>query len=233
MRRGGTRHEPHNFIFDLFLSLSLQSLALASSNITPGVRETQETSQPAEQAVAVTVLLHNYAHLPKPIVAEAEDRAGLIFRKAGVEVRWTDCPLNDEDPALYPACPPVVDGTELFLRIVPTTATKVDHGGESLVAARIANIFWNRVNEPGRRLNVDVTRILAHTVAHEFGHLLLGHNSHSSTGIMTAHWGAQLMVRICQDGLFFDDHQAELMRTEIRRRKVPQLPFQNVLLAPQ
>jgi hypothetical protein len=150
-----------------------------------------------------------------------------------VQVRWADCPLNDEDPALYPECPVAIDGTELFLRIFPTTAAKVDHGGESLVAARIANIFWNRVEEQTRKLNVAPARILAHTVAHEFGHLLLGANSHSPTGIMTAHWDAHLMVRVCQEGLFFNDQQAKLIRTEIRRRKGSQLPFQNVLLTAQ
>jgi hypothetical protein len=72
------------------------------------------------------------------ILSEAEDRVGLIFRKAGVEVKWADCPLNDEDPALYPGCPEVFDDTQLFLRIFPMTATKMDHGGESVVAARIA-----------------------------------------------------------------------------------------------
>src|SRR5262249_13766332 len=149
---GHVMSHKNNFAFDLFLSLSLQSLALASSNIAPGTQETQETSKPAERAVAVTILLHNYAHLPRQILGEAEDRAGLIFRKAGVRMKWADCPLNDEDPALYPECPVVFDGTELFLRILPTTATNVNHGGESVVAARIANIFWNRVEEETRGL---------------------------------------------------------------------------------
>jgi hypothetical protein len=214
-----------NLIFDLFLSLSLQSLA--SPNIAQAGRDQQETSQPAEQSVVVTVLLHNYAHLPKPIVAEAEDRAGLIFRKAGVQVRWADCPLNDEDPASYPECPVEFDCTDLFLRIFPATATKLDHGGESLVGARIANIFWNQVEEQSRRLNVDAPRILAHTIAHELGHLLLGSNSHSPTGIMTAHWEAQVLVHICQDGLFFDNQQCKLIQTGIRKRKDQETPFQN------
>ena len=122
---------------------------------------------------------------------EAEDQASLIFRKAGVEIEWADCPLNDEDPSLYPKCPAVLDATQLFLRIFPNTATKMDVGGEAFVAARIANIFWNRVEEQAQRLNVPARRFLAHTVAHELGHLLLGSNSHSPTGIMTAHWDAK------------------------------------------
>jgi hypothetical protein len=221
-----------SFILNAFLSFSLQSLALASSNIASSPRETEEISQPAERAVLM-VLLHNYAHLPKQILTETEDRAGLIFRKAGVQVRWADCPLKDEDPTLYPECPVVFDGAGLFLRIFPTTATNVDHGGESLVAARIVNIFWDRVEKQSRRLNIDAPRILAHTVAHELGHLLLGSHSHSPTGIMTARWDAQRLVHICQDGLFFDAQQCELIRREIQRRKGRQTPFQSGSLAQQ
>ena len=229
-----SRNSNFSCILNLLLSLSLQGLALASSpNTGQDSQYQRETSYSPEQRIVVTVLLHNYAHLPSQILTEAEDRVSLIFRKAGVEVSFADCLLNDADPALYPGCPEVVDGTQLFLRIFPTTATKMDHGGESFVAARIANIFWNRVEEQTRRLNVHAPRILAHAVAHELGHLLLGSNSHSPTGIMTAHWEAQVLVRICQDGLFFNSQQSELIRAEIRRRRCPQIPFQNALLTPQ
>jgi hypothetical protein len=234
MRRGGTRHEPTKQLHSSsFLSLSLQSLVFASSPATGQDSQNQRETSYSQEREIVTVLLHNYAHLPRQILTEAEDRVSLIFRKAGVKVTFADCPLNAEDPVLYPGCPEVVDGTQLFLRIFPTTSTKMDRGGESFVAARIANIFWNRVEEQAQRLNVHAPRILAHTVAHELGHLLLGSNSHSPTGIMTARWEAQVLVRICQDGLFFNGQQCELIRREIRRRKGQQMAFQNAWLAPQ
>jgi hypothetical protein len=217
-----SRNNNFSCILNLLLSLSLQSLILASSpNTGQDSQHQRETSYSPEREIVVTVLLHNYAHLPRLILTEAEDRVSLIFRKAGIEVTFADCPLNDEDPALYAGCPEVFDGAQLFLRIFPTTATKMDHGGESFVAARIANIFWNRVEEQTRRLNVHAPRILAHTVAHELGHLLL------------AHWEAQVLVRICQDGLFFNVQQSELIRAEIRRRKGQQMESQSASLAPQ
>jgi hypothetical protein len=232
-----SRNNNFSCILNLLLSLSLQSLqslVLASSPTTGQDSQHQrETSHPPEPEIVVVVLLHNYAHLPRQILTEAEDWVSLIFRKAGVEVTFADCPLNDEDPALYPECPEVFDAPQLFLRIFPTTATKMDHGGESFVAAPIANIFWNRVEEQTQRLNVSAPRVLAHTVAHELGHLLLGSNSHSPTGIMTAHWEAQVLVRICQDGLFFNRQQSELIRTEIKRRRGQQMTFQSALLTPQ
>jgi hypothetical protein len=152
-------------------------------------------------------------------LSDAKDRASLIFHKAGVEVEWADCPLKDEDPSLYPDCPATVDASQLFLRILPKTAGKMQDGGQAFVAARIANIFWNRVEEQAQRLNVSAARVMGHTVAHELGHLLLGSNSHSSVGIMTARWDAPTMTRICQEGLYFNSQQSELIRSEVRNRK--------------
>jgi len=213
-----SRKNSFSCILNLLFSLSLEGLVLASSpNMGQEPQDPREASHLPEQGTSVTVLVYNYAHLPMQTLRQAQDRASLIFRKAGVEVEWADCPLNDEDPSLYPKCPAILDATQLFLRVFPKTAAKMEHGGQAFVAARIANIFWNRVEEQAQRLNVPVSRILAHTVAHELGHLLLGSNSHSPTGIMIPRWDSQAMTRICQDGLYFNRQQAEVIRAEMRK----------------
>ena len=217
-------------ILNLLLSLSLQGLVLAEgSNVGREPQDQRETAQ----EIKVTVLVHNYAHLPKQILSDAKDRASLIFHKAGVEVEWADCPLKDEDPSLYPECPATVDVSQLFLRILPKTAGKMEDGGQAFVAARIANIFWNRVDEQAQRLNVSASRVVGHTVAHELGHLLLGSNSHSPVGIMTARWSPQVLARICQEGLYFNQQQSELIRSEVRNRKGQSKVVENALLVSQ
>jgi hypothetical protein len=219
-----------NFLF----SLSLQSLVLASDpNIGQDSQNPREASYLPEQGPKVTVLVHNYAHLPAQILVEAQDRASLIFRKAGVEIEWADCPLNDEDPSLYPKCPAVLDATQLFLRILPKMATKADTGGEAFVTARIANIFWTRVEEQAQRVNVSAPRFLAHTIAHELGHLLLGSDSHSRVGIMTARWDATTVTRISQEGLYFNSQQSELIRSERKKRIGQHRVIENDLLISQ
>ena len=220
-----------SWIFSLLLWPSLQSLMLASDSSTrQEPLDQRETSHPKQES-RVTVLVYNYARLPMETLRESEDRASLIFRKAGVEVDWADCPLNNEDPALYPGCPELSGPTQLFLRIFAKTATKVDIGGEAFVAARIANIFWNRVEEQAQRLHVTSTRFLAHTVAHELGHLLLGSNSHSPVGIMTARWDAPTVTRIRQEGLYFHGQQSELMRSEMSKRKGQPMIVENAMLS--
>jgi hypothetical protein len=228
-------HKPNaSWILNVLFSLTLQSLLFSSDrNAGQNSQDHVGASEQMEQGFKVTVLVHNYAHLPARILGEAQDRASLIFRRAGVEIQWADCPLKEEDPALYPGCPKLFDASQLFLRILPMTASKMDHGGESFVAARIANIFWNRIEESAQRLTISTSRFLGHTIAHELGHLLLGHNSHSPTGIMTARWDVKPLVRICQEGLYFNRQQSELIRSEMRKRKGQMLAVENALLIPQ
>ena len=112
-----SRKNSFSGILNLLFSLSLQGLVLASSpNIGQEPQDQVETPHPPEQENRVTVLVYNYAHLPQQTLSEAQDRASLIFRNAGVEIEWADCPLNDEDPSLYPKCPAISDATQCLQR---------------------------------------------------------------------------------------------------------------------
>lgn len=224
-----SRKNSFNCTLNLLFFLSLQGLVAADPNIGQEPQDQREISHPPEKEIRVTVLVHNYALLAQ-ILIEAQERAGLIFRKAGVEIEWADCPLRDEDPSLYPRCLAVSDATQLFLRILPNTVAKTDTGGEAFVAARIANIFWARVQEQAQRLKVSAPRFLAHTIAHELGHLLLGSNSHSSVGIMTARWDGRTVTRISQEGLYFNSQQSELIRSKMRKRNGQLIVVENALL---
>jgi hypothetical protein len=175
----------------------------------------------AEGNPTITIRLFNHAHLPERLLNETKDQTDLIYRKAGLEIVWADCPVGEEDPSRYPACTEVWDKTHLFMRIfgIAPKGTTVEKSGESLLSARIANIYEDRVQLQAQRLNVSLSRILAHAVAHEVGHLLLGSNSHAPTGIMVAKWSYQDVITVCQFGLSFTAQQSEFIRTEVRRRK--------------
>jgi hypothetical protein len=52
-------------------------------------------------------------------------------------------------------------------------------------------------------------------MAHELGHLLLGSNSHASTGIMRAHWQGEEPRRLSRGNLLFTNEQADQMRGSV------------------
>src|SRR5262245_46222701 len=202
----------------LFLS-SLRNLAFASGSLDGlDSSKRQSTADLPEQRASIFVLVYNYAHLSTETLDQVRDRAGLIFQKAGVEIEWAACPLKDEDPSLYPGCPAVIDKAHVSIRIFQQTAAKIQEGGEAFEAARIVNIDWNRAEAQARMLKAPAPRLMAHTVAHELGHLLLGSNSHSPAGIMTARWDTQVLTRMCQEGLYFNNQQSEFILSELGRQ---------------
>ena len=229
-----TRKSEVSLILVLLLSSSLRHQALASGSVDGlDSRNQQSTADVPEQRASIFVLVYNYAHLSAETLEQVRDRASLIFRKAGVEVEWADCPLKDEDPSLYPGCPEVINQAHVSIRIFPQTAARIQEGGEAFVAARIANIFWNRLEAQARLLKAPAPRLMAHTLAHELGHLLLGSNSHAPTGIMSAHWDTQVLTRICQEGLYFNNQQSEFIRSELRRRHQQEAVVENPRLVAQ
>jgi len=75
---------------------------------------------------------------------------------------------------------------------------------------------WGKAADPkGHAMSGD---ILACVIAHEIGHLLLGSNSHSRTGIMMGKWSPEAVRCAGQGHLQFTPQQAELLRAEVLAR---------------
>ena len=184
-----------------------------------GQGEAIHAGEPA-QSPRITVRFFNYAQLPAKTLNEAKDRVTLIYHRTGLEIDWAQCPVEEEDPSMYPACTEVWDTTHLFLRLLPEAqkTVKVEKVGESFLNPRIANIYWNRVRLQAESSQVSPERTLAHTIAHELGHLLLGSNSHSPSGIMTGKWSRQDLISISQFGLSFTTQQSDLIRAGVWKR---------------
>jgi hypothetical protein len=73
--------------------------------------------------------------------------------------------------------------------------------------------------------------LLGHGIAHEIGHLLLGTQRHSSSGLMQAHWDAR-ELRLAVSGLLnFSARQAEAIRADVQARLRDQASQQDVEVA--
>ena len=170
----------------------------------------------------VTIRLYDNVHVPKQLLQEVEKKAGRIFQAINVDVEWTDCPTQDQDPSSYPECPEHFSSTDVILHLVPkayTTRLQEDQtGGGAFAQARWVNIFWSNLQKAAQATNGCATSLFAHTIAHEIGHVLLGPNAHSAKGIMSAEWGAQTLIRMNQEGLYFTDKQGEYIRTSLLGR---------------
>ncbi len=182
----------------------------------------------AEPGSKITVFVYNYAAITPEVLAETEAEASRIYRQAGIEIQWLDCPLSPKDAAQFPACQVPPGPTRLALRILSRSmADRLRHAGDSFGFAMIpedgsfaivANVFSYDADQLAARHGMRHGIILGHLAAHEIGHLLLGAGSHSPTGIMHVPWRLDALDIIGQGLMLFRPQEAESMRTNVRAR---------------
>ena len=78
-----------------------------------------------------------------------------------------------------------------------------------------SDVFYDRALELHADWNVGLSDILGNVMARELGHLLLGSNSHSGTGIMRAQWQGEELRRLSRGSLSFTSQQASHMRGKL------------------
>src|SRR3984893_16912244 len=206
-----------NRIFEtcsVLMFLAVAPLALAQMPPPP-------TSLGPEMSISV----HNYADVPTTMLSAAEDQAREIYHRAGLETVWVNCSPKLEK--IEPESCHFSDTTHLTLKISPHafnaqvrdradvlgTAYPDDKG-----VGYFAYVFYDRVQELAERQRLGQA-LLADVMAHEIGHLLLGSNSHSLSGIMCAHWNYDQVRNIAEGVMSFIPAQSRMMRDRLRDRQ--------------
>jgi hypothetical protein len=107
-------------------------------------------------------------------------------------------------------------GTALFGYALP---------GEEQGFGVVANVFFDRVEDLAAEVRArPVGRIfssaviLGHLIAHELGHLLLGVNSHSLSGIMSFPWGRDQLQRTTRGQLLFTGQEGTQIQAAVQAR---------------
>ena len=134
-----------------------------------------------------TIVLHavNYAALSRDVLDRAKARVAMVYDVIGVRIEWVDGEVNFEQRQ---------DGRRHFSILLLSrdmaektiSANGIEDGvfAQAHVTGRRASIFCDRIAAtPGALLHF----ALGDIIAHEAGHLLLGANSHSKSGIMRAY----------------------------------------------
>jgi hypothetical protein len=63
--------------------------------------------------------------------------------------------------------------------------------------------------------HVSLPTLLGHAIAHELGHLFLGTNSHSPTGLMRARWQSDDLANASRGALNFSSVESQQMRNKL------------------
>jgi hypothetical protein len=84
-------------------------------------------------------------------------------------------------------------------------------------AGALATVYLDLVESVARRTGIDVHALLGRAAAHEVGHLLLGSNHHSTTGLMRETWTDRELGRNDQrDWLFGASDRSQLREARLR-----------------
>ena len=195
-------------LFSLWISCSV---ALADSQRKGGNPYSLEQS----------VFVYNYAQVPANSLERAKREAARIFRQAGVEITWRDCPLAATPDQRNPACEQLIGPATLILRIVPQfeyvpgITNKLTLGSS---VGNLATVSFRWVRDEAASGIATPSEILGPAIAHELGHLLLGRRGHSPIGIMRPRWTRQDFQRSPLGAFVFTSEDANLIRDGARTR---------------
>jgi hypothetical protein len=178
-----------------------------------------EDGRPPELVVSVAV--HNNAGVSASTLAQAERMASEIFKQAGVDVVWANCDLPAEEGQIASSCHVTEFPRHLQLSIARRSKNLTESVlGVSFLAEDGSGCYSDVFLEPAEELHeklrvINLGTLLGHVVAHEIGHLLLGTNSHSDTGIMRPHWDGRDLANASKGELHFTQAQRQTMRARV------------------
>jgi len=178
----------------------------------------------AEPAASLTVFVYDYANVSRTKLADAEAFAARSYRAASIELTWVECAVSKADAERFRGCEPAIDGHRLFLEIIPErTAAGIPPSRESEHALGIALVYsafilYPRVHEMAGVWRAPEYVVLGRTMAHELGHLVLGANSHSNTGLMRPHFDRR-DLSLASGQFLFDPQQAKRLRVLLNSRQ--------------
>jgi hypothetical protein len=167
----------------------------------------------------ISIGLDDYGNVPVGRLIRAQADVAQVYCDAGVEIAWRETRhlSTVTSPArtrLTPSSPDltiIILSPDMVTRMAPPPAALGTAPGSVDGPGHIAYVFYSRL--PIFNVGND-DEIMGLVIAHEIGHLLLPHGSHSDTGIMRGQWDFRELRRVSLRALAFTPFQAQ----EIRRR---------------
>lgn len=180
---------------------------------------TLQVSANAGTPLPLEIYVYNQAGVPQSVLSRAEQRVTLILQFSGVQPKWLNCSqagAGDRDCS----GPPAPGSVAVQIVHEPTKMRDEIFGaaflGENGFGSQ-TDVFYDRINELHRDWDIALPELLGHVMAHEIGHLLLGFNAHSATGIMCPIWKDEQLSRAGRGELLFSGEQSKLIRQRLER----------------
>jgi hypothetical protein len=166
----------------------------------------------------ISIGLDDYGNVPVGRLIRAQADVAQVYCDVGVEIAWRETrhlstvmpPARTRLTPSSPGLTIIILSPDMVNRMAPPYAALGTAPGTVDGPGHIAYVFYSRLPI----INGNDDEIMGLVIAHEIGHLLLPHGSHSDTGIMRGQWGFRELRRVSLHALGFTPFQAQ----EIRRR---------------
>ena len=155
--------------------------------------------EPAEETLCIH--LYNLAQVAPQTMEWATSEASKIFQKTGIRIRWEQPPLDSTEARMWDLNVSVAtllssrERSCLVVSVMQDLPAVAYPGalGFALPLARSgvgAEILYRRIELTAASVGTAPGVLLAYTMAHEIGHVLLQSSVHAPAGIMQAQWNA-------------------------------------------
>ncbi|MGA2755328.1 MAG: hypothetical protein ABSE53_16330 [Terracidiphilus sp.] len=177
---------------------------------------------PARTAT-ITLRVYDYVQSKDAALKQAEAEASAILATGGVSARWVDCPTSHAVLKDFPDCQSALQVTDYVVSILPAAmADRLEHSEDALGSANEsaagfgrAQIFYGKIRMMTGGDTAPFSALLGRVMAHEIGHLLLGDNAHSRTGIMQAAWSDRELGMRAGAEMVFTEKQSHRIETRL------------------
>jgi hypothetical protein len=168
------------------------------------------------------VSVFNDANVTEIKLLQAEAVASRVFARSGVLVEWINCHRQNETKEEQAECAEAnlrhLQIRILFKSLNRKQSTQSTFGISYLDGdgtGGYADVFYAGLADVEEAGRPGSAMFLGVVMAHELGHLLLGINAHSSTGIMRPVWNDDDLVAASKGKLCFTEMQGQILRARL------------------
>ncbi|MGC4085641.1 MAG: hypothetical protein QM736_26830 [Vicinamibacterales bacterium] len=161
-----------------------------------GVAHTAHAAAAREAMSAVSIRIHDYSEFDGAQLQQAQRQVSETYTRIGVRLDWREMVRPADVEAGRGSWPTDSPATVTIVVLSKEMAGRLDvpmHvAGYAPIArgrgGRVAFVVGARTRGIAREGRVDPEDVLAGVISHEVAHLLMPDRSHSTIGLMRAHW---------------------------------------------